>query len=218
SLARTPGFTLFGVLTLALGIGANTVMFSTFNSIVLKPLPYPDPERLERIDRVTPHDSHGKLAPADFVDLRRQIDDGLGELAAYGFLDVSLADKGQPSQIVEAARATATLFPMLGVKPLLGRTFRSDEEIPSEDRVLVLARRCELSGCGGRPDVRGRTVRVDGEPHAIIGVLPDSFNDWRHLGSIDVFRPLALDAREAADRRGAILRVILRRGAAVSSG
>src|SRR5262249_41920878 len=84
SLARTPGFTVFAIIPPAFGMGATTLMFSAFNPIVLRPLPYPEVEQLERIDRVPPHNPQGMIAPADFLDLWRGIDN-YGELAAYSF-------------------------------------------------------------------------------------------------------------------------------------
>src|SRR5262249_25845061 len=211
SLARTPGFTVFAVVTLAFGIGANTVMFSAFNTICLKPLPYADGERLERIDRATLHDPEGMVSPADFLDLERQMD-GYGDLGAYSYVDATLSEKGQPTEIARAARATANFFSILKVQPALGRDFRPGEDAPGKDHVVIISRRMWQNRFGGPPDVIGRTIRVDGEAHDIIGVLPDSFNDWRHMGEIDIFRPLPFDAQRSADRRSTVLRVILRRG------
>ena len=112
SLARSPGFTGFAVLTLALGIGVNTVMFNGFMNIALKPLPYPNVAQLERIDRVTAQNPRGRVSPADYLDLRREID-AYGELAAYSLRDVSLSETGQPTEMAEAARATPNFFSVL---------------------------------------------------------------------------------------------------------
>ena len=209
-LARSPGFTLLAVVTLGLGIGANTAMFSLVNSILLKPLPYADSAQLDRLFRATPQNRDGGFSPADYRDLQQGIAP-YGEVAAYLGGEASLADPGQPAEMETAFRFSANLLPMLGVKVQLGRNFRSTEEIHGNDRVVILSQRCWQNRFGGRADIIGHTVRVDGEPHEIVGVLPVSFNDWRHFGGGEFFRPLGFDKVTAADRRGASLRVLGRR-------
>ena len=113
--------------------------------------------------------------------------------------------------MVQALRTTSNFFSTLRVQPQLGRDFLPREDLPGNDRVVLISQRCWQQRFGGRTDVIGRTIRVDGEPHEIVGVLPASLNDWRHLGAIDFFRPLALDQQKSADRRSTILRLIGRR-------
>jgi putative ABC transport system permease protein len=215
SLARSPGFTLLAIITLGLGIGANTAMFSVINSILLKPLPYPDSAQLDRLDRATAQNPQGRVSPADFFDLQRQVQT-YGEIGAYALGDTSLSEPGQPAEMVQALRTTANFFSVLRIQPQLGRDFLPREDIPGNNRVVQISQRCWQQRFGGRIDVIGRTIRVDGEPHEIVGVLPSVLNDWRHLGSIDFFRPLALDQQKAADRRSTILRVIGRRSEKLS--
>ncbi|CAN5559903.1 ABC transporter permease [soil metagenome] len=210
SLARTPGFTLLAIVTLAFGIGGNTLMFSTFKSIVTKPLPYPQQEQLDRIDRVTPQNREGRISAADFLDLQREVR-SYGEIAGYALGDTSVSEPGEPAEIVLAARATSNLLPTLRVQVQLGRGFEPHEQTPGNDRVVILSQRAWQNRFGGTSNVIGRIIRVDGEPHEIVGVLPVSFNDWRHLGSVDLFRPLAFDPQKTADRHSTILRVIGRR-------
>jgi putative ABC transport system permease protein len=210
ALLRSPGFTLLAVITLGLGIGANTAMFSVINSIMLKPLPYPQSEQLDRIDRATPQNPYGRISPADFLDLQRGMHP-YSAIAAYALGDAGLAEPGQPADVLRAIRATANLFSTLRVQPQLGRDFLPRENLPGNDRVVILSQRCWQQRFGGRGDVIGRTIRVDGEPHEIIGVLPAWFNDWRHLGAIDLFRPLALDRQKSTDRRSTMLRLLGRR-------
>lgn len=209
-LTGHPGFTLLAVITLGLGIGANTSMFSMINSVMFKPLPYAHLPELDRLYRATPQDPNGDISPADFLDLA-QARDGYGDVAAYSPDMVSLAEPGHPAELALVARATGNFFSLLGVTPQLGRDFRPGEDQPGRNRVVLLSSRTWLKRFNGRPGVIGRTIRIDGEPHEIIGVLPASFNDWRFLGSIDIFRPLALGAAQAADRTSARLRVIGRR-------
>ena len=215
SLLRSPGFTLLAIITLGLGIGANTAMFSVVNSILLKPLPYPEGAQLDRIDRATPQNPQGRVSPADFLDLQREAG-RYGEIGAYALGDTSLSEPGQPAEMVQALRTTSNFFSVLRVQPQLGRDFLPREDLPGNDRVVLISQRCWQQRFGGKADVIGRTIRVDGEPHEIVGVLPASFNDWRHLGSFDFFRPLALDQQKSADRRSTILRLIGRRSEKLS--
>ncbi len=215
-LLRSPGFTLLAVLTLGLGIGANTSMFSVLNAVRFKPLPYPASGELEQIHRTTAQDAKGALAPADYRDLLAQAP-GYGQIAAYAHGDVSLAEPGQLAEFAHALRISANFLSTLGVQPLLGRDFRAEEERHGNHRVVLLSHRSWLNRFGAETAVIGRSVRVDGEPHEIIGVLPESFNDWRHLGWVDVFRPLALSEKEAANRATPQIRPIGRRALPLSA-
>ncbi|HEU0274908.1 MAG TPA: ABC transporter permease [Candidatus Udaeobacter sp.] len=210
SLRRSPGFALLAVITLALGIGGNTMMFSAFTSIMRKPLPYPGQEGLERFYRATPQDASGDFSPADFLDLQRAAAN-YGEVAAYTPSDSSLSEPGRPAEMVSGVRCTANLLRVLGLPPQRGRNFRAQEDLPGNDRVVIISERCWQKRFGGRDDIIGHTLRVDGQPHEIVGVLPASFNDWRHLGWVDFFRPLGFDKDQMADRRNTLLRVIGRR-------
>ncbi len=118
--------------------------------------------------------------------------------------------------MADAVRVTANFFPTLGVTPQIGRDFRAGEEIRGNDRVVIISQRCWQNRFGGRADVIGHSVRIDGEPHEIVGVLPATFNDWRHLGAFDLFRPLGLDQQKSADRRTAMLRPLGRRPGTLS--
>jgi len=206
-LARNPGFSLLAVITLGLGLGANTSMFSMVQGISLKPLPYANLDRLDRLFRVTPQTSHGNFPAADFLAMR----DGLaayGEVAAYHPVSLSLSDPGQPAESAYAAQATANFFTLLGVQPELGRLFVPGDDRAGRDRIVVLSQRVWRNRFGAAPDIVGRRIRVDGEPHEVVGVLPASFNDWRHLGSVDFFRPLAFGPADAGNRPEPKLRVI----------
>ena len=215
SLGRSRGFTLIAVVTLALGIGANTAAFSILNALLLRPLPYPDSRRLERIYRVTAQNSRGGVSPADYLALRSQMA-GYGEVAAYGPSEMILSEPGHPAEMFSGLRISSDLFSTLGTAPMLGRAFRPDEEILGNHRVLVLGYRCWRNRFGGDARVIGRTVRVDGEPHEIVGVLPPASNDWRHLGPFDLFRPLGLTEKERTDRASTWLRLVGRRSPAVT--
>src|SRR5436190_4470999 len=210
SLFRSPGFTFLAVITLGLGIGANTAMFSIVNTVLLKPLPYPKSEQLQRLDRVTPQNSQGRVSAADYLDLRREMQ-AYGEIGAYALGDTSLSEPGQPAEVVRALRITANLLSVLGVQPQLGRNFLPREDVAGNDHVVILSRRCWQQRFGSAHDIIGRMIRIDGQPHEVVGVLPGWFNEWRHLGAFDFFRPLALDQQKSSDRRTTFLRLLGRR-------
>lgn len=214
-LVRSPGYSLLAILTLGLGIGANTSMFSVLNGVMLKPLPYAELDRLDHIFRATPQSATGNISPADYRALLKA-GDAYGDFSACWFGQVSLSDPGQPAQQAFGARATANLFSLLGVPLQLGRDFLPGEDTPGRDRVVILSRRTWLNRYGGAEGIVGRSVRIDGQPHEVVGVLPESFNDWRHLGDIDFFRPLAFTPLAASDRRTTRLQVFGRRAPGVS--
>src|SRR5436309_706925 len=207
SLLRSPGFTLLAIITLGLGIGANTAMFSIVNTVLLKPLPYPKSEQLQRLDRVTPQNPQGRVSAADYLDLRREMQT-YGDIGAYALGDTSLSEPGQPAEVVRALRITPNLLSVLGVQPQLGRNFLPREDVAGNDHVVILSLRCWQQRFGLAHDIIGRMIRIDGQPHEVVGVLPGWFNEWRHLGAFDFFRPLALDQQNSSDRRSTFLRII----------
>ena len=116
SLRRTPGFTLIAIVTLGLGIGANTSMFSILNGYMLRPAPYADRDRLDRIYRATRQDSRGGISPADYLDLKSRMS-GYGEIAAYASSDMSLSEPGKSAEMAVGLRTSANLFSTLGTSP-----------------------------------------------------------------------------------------------------
>jgi len=215
SLRRSPGFSFVAILTLGLGIGANTSMFSAFNAYMLRPAPYPDSDRVDRFYRATSQDPRGPVPPADYLDLKADTK-AYGEIAAYAPTELSVAEPGKPPEYAEGLRVTANLFALLRTRPLIGRAFRPDEEVIGNQHVLIINHHYWQNHFGGAADIIGRTVRVDGEPYEIVGVLPPDFSDFRHLSWVDVFRPLALDDKERRDRSTPLIRLIGRRSPEVT--
>ena len=177
TLARSPGFTAVSVLTLALGIGANTAIFTVFDSVLLRPLPYRDPGRLVALQQVVPKFAH--VAPSlpvsaySFLEWRK-LSRNFDRMALFGESLANLTSPGDPVRIT-MARASASLFPMLGIEPQLGRTFSAEEDQPGRDRVVVLSDRLWTDRFHRDRSVLGHKILLDGTPYEVIGVMPGGF-------------------------------------------
>lgn len=177
SLARNPGFATVAILTLGLAIGANTAIFSAFDTVILRPLPYRDADRLHVIHEVIPAAAATTpLAPVNALHFRewRAATHSFEEMALLGPAGYTLTGAGEPVRI-SGARATPNLFSMLGVEPALGRGFLEEEDMPGRDAVVILGHELWSTQFGGDPNVVGRTIRLDGAPHLVVGVLPANF-------------------------------------------
>lgn len=212
SLRRSPGFSILAIVTLSLGIGANTAMFSLVNAIVLKPLPYQDSAQLDAIYRATPQEPDGHVSLPEWKEMR-EARTGYQDIAGRLYFDASLAPEGEPPDLVEAMAVTGNFLDLLGVQPALGRNFRPDESAAGQNRVLILSHRVWQARLGGREDIIGLDLRINGELHEVIGVLPPSFADWRLFGWLDVMRPIDLNDPELQDRQLRNVRLIGRRAA-----
>jgi putative ABC transport system permease protein len=183
ALARNPGFAAAAVLTLAVGIGANTTMFSVVHAVLLRPLPYARPDELVRVFESNPlkHWTKSVVAPANYADWKTQ-NTVFEEIAAYeGFgkegslaSDVFLTGSGEP-QSLKALSVSGNLLRMLGVPPLLGRTFVDEETFEGRSRVVVLSYALWQSLLGGDRNVIGRTLTLSGRTYDVVGVMPPAF-------------------------------------------
>jgi putative ABC transport system permease protein len=207
-LMKNPAFTIIAVLALALGIGANTAIFSVVNTLLLRPLPYKNPEQLVVIWENATHLGFPKNtpSPANFLDWQKQntLFTGMGAFAERTF---NLTGVGEPERL-EGRRVSANLFELLGVKPILGRTFVPDEDKPGT-KVALLNESLWKRRFGSDPGVIGRALALNGESYTVVGVLPNSvrlpgFGNWRD----QVWVPLAFPAEEAASRGNHFLEVI----------
>ena len=176
-LARNPGFTVVAVLTLALGIGANTAIFSVVRRVLLQPPPYRQPEALVQVfNTYLPAWPQLALSPGDFQDFRRQ-SRSFSEMAAY--IDIpqgfNLTGQGEPER-VQAALADSNFFPMLGAVPVVGRTFAPEQDEPGAAPAALITHRFWQSHFGADPSVVGRTLTLDGRGYTLIGVLPAGFD------------------------------------------
>ncbi len=207
TLARNPGFAAVAILTLALGIGANTAIFTVFNGILLHPLPYPQPERLVAVQEIVPKFAkYGATLPVNswhFREWRKQNRsfDGLALLLGVNF---TLTSAGEPERL-NGARVSASLFPILGIQAVLGRTFLEEEDQPGHDHVAVISDRLWTRRFQRDPGVVGRKIVLDGMPFEVVGVLPPSarvpadaqlLSGPRGAAKEDIWKPFAISDDE----------------------
>src|SRR5580765_1986562 len=171
-LQKNPGFTAVAVLTLALGIGANTAIFSFVNAILLRPLPYKTPERLVMVfTSYLQNGSHKNWVAAPALDEWRKQTTVFEGLAARSFGGFVLTGTGQP-ETISGSRFTANIFRLLGIQPLLGRDFLPEEEASGKDHVVLLSHELWRQRFGGDPGIVGQTMTLNDEPYTVIGVMP----------------------------------------------
>jgi putative ABC transport system permease protein len=193
-LGREPGFAAVAVLTLALGIGANTALFSLVKTVLLDPLPYGDPERLVVIWDTTDPGETTWISVQEIVNYRAG-SPSLADVAGYTEINASLTG-GQEPERVRAAATTANLFETLDVAPLRGRTFTPAEGAPGGPDVVVLGHGLWQRRFGGSPDVIGQSMLLNGRPHTVIGVMPPAFRlplDYRAEQPTEAWVPLVTD-------------------------
>ncbi len=216
ALAKSPVFAAIAVITLALGIGLNTAMFSLMNTIYLRPLPFEDSSALVRVYRATPGDRDGDLPAGDYNDLR-SAEAAFGQFAGSSEENASVSGAGRTAEATTALRISSSYLGVLGIRPEIGRPFRAEEETPGRDRVVLISHALWAGRYGSAADIVGRTLRIGGETHTVVGVLPESANDGRVLRQIGILRPLAFPAAERASRTASWVRVIGRRSGSVSA-
>ena len=195
TLRRYPGFTVVVVVTLGLGIGINTATFSIVNAALIKPLGFAEPDRLVALqERIVGFEfDDAPFSAPDFLDVQRDQQSFVG-IAAYRNFSLELAEGGEPARI-DAAKVSATLFPLLGVQPLVGRTFRPDEDRPGVD-VAVLSWPVWQTRFGADPAIVGATIRLDRRPYTVVGIMPAGF-EFPRRGTLlnnkpaDVWVPIA---------------------------
>jgi len=198
-LRKTPGFSAIVLLTLALGIGANTAIFSVVNTVLLRPFPYRDPERLVIVDHFYPSLNNleaGASAPG-FRDLRDKTSLFDGVFVMTGWAP-ALTGSGSDPQRLQGTRASALMFRTLGVAPALGRAFLPEEDVPGRNRVVVLSYGFWQRQFGGDRSVVGKPILLNGEQYDVIGVMPASFRNVFDRPT-DLWTPLALTPDDLSD-------------------
>lgn len=212
-LRKTPGFTTVAVLTLALGIGATTAIFTVVNSVLLQPLPFPAAEELVRVHEVVPQYGRFSVAPATFLDWRRQ-SSVFERIAAYNQTSGTLLDADGPEHI-QGAAVSWDLFELLRVTPAAGSGFAASQDLPSANGVIVISHGFWQRRFAGDPSVIGRPINLDGGSVTITGIMPAGF--YFPSRTAEFWRPMALNPANAP--RGAhFLGVIARTKPGVTLG
>ncbi|HKV25317.1 MAG TPA: ABC transporter permease [Candidatus Acidoferrum sp.] len=200
-LRKSPGFATIVVLTLALGIGANTAIFSYVNAWLIKPLPYPQADRLMVFlshDKKKGWTNNEVTSAADFLDFQRA-NSSFQQTAAWTGWNFNLIGDGGPPAFVEGGKVSWSYFETLGAKPILGRTFTEKDDVPGGGHVVVLGQGLWQGRFAGDPGIVGRTIRVDDEQRVVIGVMPSTFQ-FPLMGIANMWTPLALTEKQRADR------------------
>lgn len=190
TLRKTPGFTIVALATLALGIGANTAIFSFVDGVLLKPLPYADANRIVRVLEKPPLGERNGISTLNFLDWRNQ-NTVFEHMAAVNGGEETLTGLGEPVQL-RTGHVSAPYFDIFGERAALGRTFAADEDQPGKGHVVVLSHAIWESKFGGDPKLIGRTIRLNDEPYTVIGVLPEAPSFDRSFAQIWVplvFKP-----------------------------
>ena len=200
TLRRSPGFTLVAVLTVALGVGANSAIFSVVNGVLLKPLPYREPERLVRVFERHKVFPKFPISPANFLDYRSQ-NQVFEDFAVFTRRDLELAAEDRPERLSGMA-VSSGFFRVLGFQPALGRDFQPEEELPSKNRGAVLSHSLWLRRFRGDPAIIGQALILSGNPYAVIGVMPrglqhvgGEYRSLPHGEGVDVWIPVNLPPR-----------------------
>src|SRR5690349_4150597 len=208
NLAKSPGFSAIALVTLALGIGANTAIFSVVNAVLLRALPYADPDRLV----VLMHQGQSSNSSANFLDWKHDshVFENMGAAEAWS---PNLTGVDKPEEIV-GLHLTSDIFPVLGIKPILGRTFSPDEDQIGRDHEVVLSYGFWQRRLGGAKDVIGRTLEFNAEPYTIVGVMPAGFRFAPFWATrAEVWGPLPLNP---SDRAAESKRIFARLKAGIS--
>src|SRR5438477_176047 len=201
-LRKTPGFTTVAVLTLALGIGANAAIFSYIDAWFIKPLPYPQPDRLvifETQDKKHGWTSGGVTSAADFFDFQKQ-NTSFEQTVAWGGASLNLTGDGLP-ELVDGGRVSWNFFDTLGAKPILGRTFTAEDDRSGAPHVAILSQGLWQGRYAGDPKIIGRNIAIGGEAYSVVGVMPGTFQ-FPLMGIANLWAPLALTDKQRADRSG----------------
>ena len=198
-LLKHKGFTVVAVLTLALGIGVNTAMFSVLNTFLFRALPYPHSDQLVRVFRTSPHSDSWPHSAANFFDQHDQ-NTVFEKMAAFNFASRNLTEQGQTAERLLSLAGTADFFPLLEVAPAYGRVFKPEEFEPGADNVIVLTNRFWTRRFGSDPTIVGRTIQLDGKTVEVVGVMPPAFDHPILWGPVDIYQPLTFTKERKADR------------------
>ncbi|HXT75961.1 MAG TPA: ABC transporter permease [Candidatus Eisenbacteria bacterium] len=200
ALRRSPGFAIGAILVLALGIGANTAIFSIVNAVLLRPLPYEDPSRLVQVWHVPPAKSFPgitlfSVSPANYLDWQAQ-SSSFDSMAIYGGRSLTFGGKDQP-EMLQASNVAPEFFSVLRARPLLGRMFSREENRPGSNHVILLGYKVWRDRFGADPNIVGRDITLDSQPYSVVGVMPEKF---RFPSFAEAWVPLGWTNEERAVR------------------
>lgn len=214
-LLKNPGVAAVAIITLALGIGANTAIFSVVNAVVLRPLPYKDPDRLVALWENVPSHGRWRVTPANFFDWKKQ-NTTFADMAAYGASTMTLTGDDEPEQLL-GTRVSAGYFPVIGIEPILGRSFLSEEYEPTGAGVVILGQQFWNRRFAGDRNIINKAITLDGASYMVVGVMPAgiyprspsvsghiSFDDQQQ----QFWTPMSFPAQWAAVRTAHVLGVV----------
>jgi putative ABC transport system permease protein len=207
-LIKRPGFTVIALITLALGIGANTAIFSVINAVLLRPLQFKNPEELVIVweDASFAGFPLNTPAPANYFDWKNQ-NQSFVDMAACAELSYNITGDGEPERVMTFA-VTENFFPVFGVQPLLGRNFLAEEDRPGANKVVMLSHSLWQSRYGGDPHIVNREILLNGAKHTVVGVMPASFQFLER--EVRLWVPIAFEPEDIANRNGHYLKVVAR--------
>ena len=219
-LAKAPGFTVVVLLTLALGIGVNTSMYTLVDVLFFRTVPFPDADRLVAIQGTNAQTKHDSFSFIETEEMRAQSTGpgrAFASFTAYGYWSDTLVLPNRPAEQLQSIDATADFFTTFGVQPVLGRAYTAEEEVPGRNRVVILGYHVWQTRFGGDRDVIGRSIRLNAEQVTIIGVMPPTFTAPLFFGPVDIWRPITIPQHMINDRFNRYFNVIGRLNPGVTS-
>jgi putative ABC transport system permease protein len=209
TLAKRPGFTIIAVITLALGTGANTAIFTVVDAALIRSLPYQNPDALVHFWEVTQKQDFGQREASypDYLDLREQ-NHVFEDVAGYNASSMTLTGR-DASERVRSARVTSSFFPLLGVRPVLGRTFLAGEDQPGAEPIVIISHGLWQRRFGGDPEIIGQAISLNGGAYTVVGVLPPQFK-FAKVGDAEAWAPLNPSPAQMSGRNFYWLNVIAR--------
>lgn len=220
SLAKSPGFTAVVLLTLALGIGVNTSMYTLVDQLFFRTVPFAEPDRLLSVLGTTPQNPRDGFSFDEINEMRAQAA-GSGKafetLTATAYWNNTLAEPHRPAERLLSLDGTADFFATFRAQPMLGRAYTAEEEAPGRNRVAVLSYHTWQTRFGGDPKVIGRSIRLNAEQVTVIGVMPASFTAPLFFGPVDIFRPITIPRHIVTDRANRFFQCVGRLNPGVTS-
>ena len=196
-LAKAPGFAAIALLTLGLGIGANSAIFTVVNGVLLRPLPFPEPDRLVGMFHVSGSDL-ASLSPPNFLDVRARTRT-LVDAAAWNSTAINLTRRGDPVRL-DGGRVTGSFFDVLGIRPMFGRSFTMADNEPGRHRLAMLSYPLWRDRFGSDPRIVGQPIMLNGDPHEVVGVMPEGF---AYPAGMQIWVPAEFDDAYRSGNRGA---------------